>query len=170
MTSPAWWSSHVVSAAAGVEIVSSGGTATSLSEAGLSVTLVSDVTGAAEILGGRVKTLHPRIHGGILARRGDPDHQRQLEEQGIKPFELVVVNLYPFRRLWLRAMSRDEAIEQIDIGGPAMIRAAAKNQEFGGGSHESRPGTRRSPNRSRPVESNTKLGSLARSLFPYRRL
>jgi phosphoribosylaminoimidazolecarboxamide formyltransferase / IMP cyclohydrolase len=116
--------------AAGVELVASGGTATSLSEAGLPVTSVSDVTGAPELLGGRVKTLHPRIHAGILARRTDPEHQRQLEEQGIKPFELVVVNLYPFGETVAAGdVSVDEAIEQIDIGGPSLIRAAAKNHE-----------------------------------------
>ena len=118
---------------AGVEIVSSGGTAAALSDAGVAVTLVSDVTKAAEMLGGRVKTLHPSIHGGILARLSNPDHRRDLEAQGIEPFELVVVNLYPFEATVAdTSTSWDEAIEQIDIGGPAMIRAAAKNQEFVG--------------------------------------
>jgi phosphoribosylaminoimidazolecarboxamide formyltransferase/IMP cyclohydrolase len=117
-------------AAAGVELVASGGTAAALSGAGLPITPVSEVTGAPELLGGRVKTLHPRIHAGILARRADPEHLRQLEEQGIKPFELVVVNLYPFRETVSGDdVSVDDAIEQIDIGGPTLIRAAAKNHE-----------------------------------------
>ncbi len=118
---------------AGVEIVSSGGTAAALAKAGVSVTLVSDVTKAAEMLGGRVKTLHPSIHGGILARLSDPDHRRDLETHGIEPFELVVVNLYPFEAtVAVASTSWDEAIEQIDIGGPTMIRSAAKNQDFVG--------------------------------------
>jgi phosphoribosylaminoimidazolecarboxamide formyltransferase/IMP cyclohydrolase len=118
---------------AGVEIVSSGGTATALATAGIAVTLVSDVTKAAEMLGGRVKTLHPSIHGGILARLSDPEHRRDLDSLGIEPFELVVVNLYPFEEtVAVASTSWDEAIEQIDIGGPTMIRAAAKNQEFVG--------------------------------------
>jgi phosphoribosylaminoimidazolecarboxamide formyltransferase/IMP cyclohydrolase len=116
---------------AGVEIVSSGGTAAALSEAGLEVRLVSDVTMAAEMLGGRVKTLHPKIHGGILARLTDPDHRRDLDLHGIEPFELVVVNLYPFEATVAMASTAwDDAIEQIDIGGPTMIRSAAKNHEF----------------------------------------
>ena len=118
---------------AGVEIVSSGGTAATLAKAGVAVTLVSDITKAAEMLGGRVKTLHPSIHGGILARLSDPEHLRDLEVHGIEPFGLVVVNLYPFEATVAHAStSWDQAIEQIDIGGPAMIRAAAKNQEFVG--------------------------------------
>ena len=117
-------------AAAGVEIVSSGGTSSALTEAGVKVTPVSEVTGAPEMLGGRVKTLHPRIHAGILARSTDPDHGRQLEEHGIESFQLVVVNLYPFAETAARAgVSEEEVIEQIDIGGPALIRAAAKNRE-----------------------------------------
>ncbi|HEU4749847.1 MAG TPA: bifunctional phosphoribosylaminoimidazolecarboxamide formyltransferase/IMP cyclohydrolase [Acidimicrobiia bacterium] len=117
-------------AAAGVEIVSSGGTSSALTEAGVKVTPVSEVTGAPEMLGGRVKTLHPRIHAGILARSTDPDHGRQLEEHGIESFQLVVVNLYPFAETAARAgVSEEEVIEQIDIGGPALIRAAAKNYE-----------------------------------------
>jgi phosphoribosylaminoimidazolecarboxamide formyltransferase/IMP cyclohydrolase len=117
----------------GVEIVSSGGTAAALAEAGLPVTLVSDVTKAAEMLGGRVKTLHPSIHGGILARLSDPEHRRDLDTHGIEPFELVVVNLYPFEAtVAVATTSWEEAIEQIDIGGPTMIRSAAKNQDFVG--------------------------------------
>jgi len=115
-------------AAAGVEIVSSGGTARALQAAGIPVVAVSEVTGAPEILGGRVKTLHPAIHGGILADPSDPGHRRDLEEQGISPFQLVVCNLYPFAATASRATaSPAEVVEQIDIGGPAMIRAAAKN-------------------------------------------
>ena len=112
----------------GVEIVSSGGTANALSDAGIAVTKVSDVTGAPEILGGRVKTLHPKIHGGILADRRNEEHVLQLEEQGIEPFDLVVCNLYPFERTVAHpSVTEDDAVEQIDIGGPAMVRAAAKN-------------------------------------------
>jgi len=111
-----------------VEIVSSGGTAAALSEAGIEVMKVPDVTGAPEILGGRVKTLHPKIHGGILADRRNSDHVRQLEEQGITAIDLVVCNLYPFERTIAHpSVTEDDAVEQIDIGGPAMVRAAAKN-------------------------------------------
>ena len=113
---------------AGVEIVSSGGTAAALSAAGLAVQKVSDVTGAPEILGGRVKTLHPKIHGGILADRRVPGHLDELKEQGIEPIDLVVCNLYPFEKTIAKeGVDEDEAVEQIDIGGPAMVRAAAKN-------------------------------------------
>jgi len=112
----------------GYQLLSSGGTAKVLEQAGLPVTRVSDHTGAPEILGGRVKTLHPKVHGGILARRGDSAHQADLEQQGIPLIDLVVVNLYPFRETTARPdVSWDQAIEQIDIGGPAMVRAAAKN-------------------------------------------
>ena len=112
----------------GYQLLSSGGTAKVLEQAGLPVTRVSDHTGAPEILGGRVKTLHPKVHGGILARRGDPAHQVDLEQHRIPLIDLVVVNLYPFRETIARPdVSWDEAIEQIDIGGPAMVRAAAKN-------------------------------------------
>ena len=115
-------------AGAGIEIISSGGTAASLIEAGVNVTRVADVTGAPEMLGGRVKTLHPKIHGGILADRRNPDHIRELEEAGIGPIDLVVVNLYPFQEtIAAPDVTEDDAIEQIDIGGPAMVRAAAKN-------------------------------------------
>jgi phosphoribosylaminoimidazolecarboxamide formyltransferase/IMP cyclohydrolase len=110
------------------EIVSSGGTASHLREAGLPVTDVAAVTGFAELLDGRVKTLHPRIHAGILADRGRPNHRQQLIAAGIDPFELVVVNLYPFAAAAARAgIGTDELIEEIDIGGPALLRAAAKN-------------------------------------------
>ncbi|MGQ9557771.1 MAG: bifunctional phosphoribosylaminoimidazolecarboxamide formyltransferase/IMP cyclohydrolase [Desulfurispora sp.] len=113
----------------GFEIVSTGGTARALREAGVEVTYVSDVTGFPEILDGRVKTLHPRVHGGILARR-TPPHLEQLAANGIAPIDLVAVNLYPFRQTVARPdVTLDEAIENIDIGGPAMVRAAAKNHE-----------------------------------------
>ncbi len=106
----------------GVELVSSGGTATALADAGIPVTAVEDVTGAPEMLDRRVKTLHPKIHGGLLADRGKEAHRADLEQHGIQPFDLVVSNLYPF-------LERPE-IETIDIGGPAMTRAAAKNHEW----------------------------------------
>ena len=111
----------------GAEIISTGGTAKALREAGLPVTYVSEVTGFPEILDGRVKTLHPRVHAGILALRNDR-HLSQLAEHGIAPIDLVAVNLYPFRETVARAgVTLEEAVENIDIGGPAMIRAAAKN-------------------------------------------
>lgn len=112
----------------GYQLLSSGGTAKVLEEAGLPVTRVADHTGAPEILGGRVKTLHPRVHGGILAKRADASHQTDLEQQQIAPIDVVVVNLYPFRETVAKPdVSWDQAIENIDIGGPAMVRAAAKN-------------------------------------------
>jgi phosphoribosylaminoimidazolecarboxamide formyltransferase / IMP cyclohydrolase len=111
----------------GFEIISTGGTARALTEAGVKVVPVSEVTGAPEILGGRVKTLHPKIHGGILADLGDPDHVEQLVEQDIGPIDLVCINLYPFEETVAGGAPEKEAIEQIDIGGPAMLRAAAKN-------------------------------------------
>ncbi|MCW2507811.1 MAG: purH [Modestobacter sp.] len=114
-------------AAAGVELVSTGATAARIAAAGLPVTPVEQVTGFPECLDGRVKTLHPAVHAGILADRRKPDHVRQLEELGIAPFDLVVVNLYPFSDTVASGASPDECIEQIDIGGPAMVRAAAKN-------------------------------------------
>ncbi|MBW4581832.1 MAG: bifunctional phosphoribosylaminoimidazolecarboxamide formyltransferase/IMP cyclohydrolase [Tildeniella nuda ZEHNDER 1965/U140] len=112
----------------GFDLISSGGTAQTLKAAGLPVTKVSDYTGSPEILGGRVKTLHPRIHGGILAQRDVPQDLADLDAQQIRPIELVVVNLYPFEQTIAKPnVSLTEAIEQIDIGGPAMIRASAKN-------------------------------------------
>jgi phosphoribosylaminoimidazolecarboxamide formyltransferase / IMP cyclohydrolase len=111
----------------GVEIVSSGGTAGTLRNAGVAVTAVEDVTGFPEMLEGRVKTMHPTIHAGILADRRKPEHEAQLAERGIEPFDLVVVNLYPFRETVASGASEDDVIEKIDIGGPAMVRAAAKN-------------------------------------------
>ncbi len=114
--------------AQGYALLSSGGTAAALAAAGLPVTKVAEHTGAPEILGGRVKTLHPRIHGGILARRDDPAHRADLEAQGITTIDVVVVNLYPFRATVADpAVSWETAIETINIGGPAMVRAAAKN-------------------------------------------
>lgn len=114
--------------ALGIRLLSTGGTARTLQEAGLPVTGVSEHTGFPEILDGRVKTLHPRIHAGILARQDDPQHQRTLAEHGIPPIGLVVVNLYPFQQTVSReGVALEEAVEQIDIGGPTMVRAAAKN-------------------------------------------
>ena len=113
---------------AGVMLVSSGGTATALANAGIPVTPVPEVTGAPEILDGRVKTLHPKIHGGILADRRKQTHLDEMAEQGIEPIDLVVCNLYPFERTVAHpSVTEEDAIEQIDIGGPAMVRAAAKN-------------------------------------------
>ncbi|MEL6495553.1 MAG: bifunctional phosphoribosylaminoimidazolecarboxamide formyltransferase/IMP cyclohydrolase [Cyanobacteria bacterium J06623_7] len=113
------------------EIISSGGTAKTLQAAGISVIKVSDYTGSPEILGGRVKTLHPRIHGGILARQDLPADLQELEANDISPFSLVVVNLYPFEQTIAQPnVSVTEAIEQIDIGGPTLIRAAAKNYHY----------------------------------------
>ena len=112
---------------AGVEIVSTGSTAKRIADAGVNVTEVADVTGFPEVLDGRVKTLHPRVHSGILADLRKDDHVRQLEDLDIEPFQLVVVNLYPFEETVASGASFDECVEQIDIGGPSMVRAAAKN-------------------------------------------
>jgi len=113
-----------------VEIVSTGSTAALLGREGIDVRAVSDVTGFPEILDGRVKTLHPRIHAGILAVRDNPDHQSQLARHGILPIDLVAVNLYPFADTVRRPdVTFQDVIENIDIGGPAMLRAAAKNFE-----------------------------------------
>jgi len=112
----------------GVKLLSTGGTAKLLRDAGLDVTDVSDYTGFPEMLDGRVKTLHPKVHGGILGRRDLPEHLSVLSEHGIPPIDLVVVNLYPFRETVAKpGCTLDDAIENIDIGGPAMVRAAAKN-------------------------------------------
>ena len=113
--------------AAGVALVSTGGSARAIADAGLPVTPVEQVTGFPECLDGRVKTLHPSIHGGLLADTRLPAHLQQIAELGIEPFDLVVVNLYPFRETVAAGASQDECVEQIDIGGPAMIRASAKN-------------------------------------------
>jgi phosphoribosylaminoimidazolecarboxamide formyltransferase/IMP cyclohydrolase len=117
-------------AARGIEIVSTGGTARLLREAGITVRDVSDLTGWPEMLGGRVKTLHPKVHGGILFRRGDPGDRRQTAEHQIAPIDLVVVNLYPFELTAAKPdLTAEELIENIDIGGPTMVRSAAKNFE-----------------------------------------
>jgi phosphoribosylaminoimidazolecarboxamide formyltransferase/IMP cyclohydrolase len=114
----------------GVEIISTGGTARSLREAGLDVVDISEVTDFPEMMDGRVKTLHPRVHGGLLALRDNPEHVAAMEQHGIKPIDMVVVNLYPFAETIRRpGVTREEAIEQIDIGGPSMIRSAAKNAQ-----------------------------------------
>lgn len=114
-------------AAAGVEIVSTGGTAAAIASYGVPVTEVERLTGFPECLDGRVKTLHPRVHAGLLADMTKPEHVAQLAELGVEPFQLVAVNLYPFRETVAAGASAAESVEQIDIGGPAMIRAAAKN-------------------------------------------
>ncbi|MGK5114206.1 MULTISPECIES: bifunctional phosphoribosylaminoimidazolecarboxamide formyltransferase/IMP cyclohydrolase [unclassified Geodermatophilus] len=116
-----------VLADAGVELVSTGATARRIADAGVPVTPVEQVTGFPECLDGRVKTLHPAVHAGILADRRRPEHEQQLDELGIAPFDLVVVNLYPFTETVASGATPDECVEQIDIGGPAMVRAAAKN-------------------------------------------
>ncbi len=118
-------------AALSVELVSTGGTARALADAGLTVTPVERVTGFPEMMDGRVKTLHPAIHGGILALRDNPDHAEAMRRHTIGPIDLVCVNLYPFERTIAKpGVARDEAVEQIDIGGPAMVRSAAKNHEW----------------------------------------
>ena len=114
-------------AEAGVEIVSTGSTASRIADAGVAVTRVEELTGFPECLDGRVKTLHPRVHAGILADRRLESHRSQLEELGVEPFDLVVVNLYPFTQTVASGAAQDDVIEQIDIGGPSMVRAAAKN-------------------------------------------
>ncbi|QOI99459.1 MAG: bifunctional phosphoribosylaminoimidazolecarboxamide formyltransferase/IMP cyclohydrolase [Phycisphaeraceae bacterium] len=115
----------------GVELISTGGTAKALADAGLNPTPIERVTGFPEVMDGRVKTLHPAVHGGLLARRDAPDHARAMQTHGIQPIDLVCVNLYPFESTIARAgVTRDEAVEQIDIGGPSMIRSAAKNHDW----------------------------------------
>ncbi|QDP39240.1 bifunctional phosphoribosylaminoimidazolecarboxamide formyltransferase/IMP cyclohydrolase [Radiobacillus deserti] len=112
----------------GYEVISTGGTLKQLQDAGVDAIAVSDVTGFDEILGGRVKTLHPVIHAGLLARRSDPEHVKQLEERNISPIDVVVVNLYPFKNTIAKPdVTQEDAIENIDIGGPTMLRSAAKN-------------------------------------------
>jgi len=114
----------------GIEIISTGGTATLLKENGIAVTLVEEVTGFPEMLDGRVKTLHPKIHAAILADRDNSEHMRQLDQHGIKPIDMVVVNLYPFEKTVADPnCTFEQAIEMIDIGGPCLLRAAAKNQK-----------------------------------------
>ena len=117
----------------GVRIISTGGTARVIRTAGIPVTSVDEVTGFPEILSGRVKSLHPKIHGALLAVRDDEDHMSQLRENGIEPIDLVVVNLYPFEKTIANEdVSIEEAIENIDIGGPTMLRSAAKNYRYVG--------------------------------------
>ena len=112
----------------GVEIISTGGTMKVLQQAGVPCTYVSDVTGTPEMMDGRVKTLNPKIHGGILAVRSNPQHMEDMKKNGIQPIDLVVVNLYPFEQTIAKPdVTEAEAIENIDIGGPAMVRASAKN-------------------------------------------
>ena len=117
--------------ALGIEIVSTGGTMKSLQEAGIPVIYISDVTGFPEMMDGRVKTLNPYIHGGILAVRDNPEHAAAMQEHGIVPIDLVVVNLYPFRQTIAKpGVTQEDAVENIDIGGPAMVRSAAKNFRY----------------------------------------
>ena len=114
----------------GYQIISSGGTAKALEEASIPVTRVADYTGAQEILGGRVKTLHPKVHGGILAKRKDQSHQNDLQQAKINNIDLVIVNLYPFETILKgKASTKKDLIENIDIGGITLLRAAAKNWE-----------------------------------------
>lgn len=117
-------------AARGVELVSTGGTAAALRDAGLAVRDVAEVTGFPEMMDGRVKTLHPKVHGGLLAVRDDPAHAGAMAEHGIGAIDLVVVNLYPFEATVAKGAGRDEVIENIDIGGPSMVRSAAKNHAY----------------------------------------
>ena len=115
----------------GWDIISTGGTAAALKAAGIPVQAVESVTKFPEMLDGRVKTLHPMVHGGLLGRRDNPVHLRAMEEHGITPIDLVAVNLYPFRATISQPdVSFEDAIENIDIGGPSMLRSAAKNHEF----------------------------------------
>ena len=111
----------------GVELVSTGGTRAALTEAGLAAREISDLTGFPELLDGRIKTLHPKVHGGLLAIRENPEHEAMMLAHGIAPIDLLVVNLYPFEAAIERGASFADCIENIDIGGPAMIRAGAKN-------------------------------------------
>ena len=114
----------------GVELLSTGGSAKTLREAGLDVKDVAEVTGFPEMMDGRVKTLHPMVHGGLLALRDNDDHLAAMDQHGIGPIDLLVVNLYPFEETVAKGADYDTSIENIDIGGPAMIRAAAKNHAF----------------------------------------
>ena len=115
----------------GVELISTGGTMQQLKAAGIPVISVSEITGFPEMMDGRVKTLHPKVHGGILAIRDNPEHVGAMKAHGITGIDLVVVNLYPFRETIAKPdVTREEAIENIDIGGPSMVRAAAKNYKY----------------------------------------
>src|SRR3954449_4319654 len=113
----------------GIELISTGGTARAIADAGLKVKDVSDLTGFPEMMDGRVKTLHPKVHGGLLAIRGNDEHAEAMKTHGIAPIDLLVVNLYPFEATVERGAPFNDCIENIDIGGPAMIRAASKNHE-----------------------------------------
>jgi phosphoribosylaminoimidazolecarboxamide formyltransferase/IMP cyclohydrolase len=115
----------------GVEILSTGGTARALREGGLSVTDISDYTQFPEMMDGRVKTLHPKVHGGLLGLRDNPEHVKMMEQHGIKTIDMVVVNLYQFEKTVAKdGVTLDEAIENIDIGGPSMLRSSAKNFKY----------------------------------------
>lgn len=115
----------------GVQVLSTGGTAKALREGGISVTDISDYTGFPEMMDGRVKTLHPRVHGGLLGLRDNPEHVKMMKVQGIKPIDMVIVNLYQFEKTVAKeGVTLDEAIENIDIGGPSMLRSSAKNFKY----------------------------------------
>ncbi|BAU23981.1 IMP cyclohydrolase [Caldimicrobium thiodismutans] len=114
----------------GIEIISTGGTAKTIKEGGVKVTDISELTGFPEILGGRVKTLHPMVHGGLLFKRDDKEHVETVQRMGIKPIDLVVVNLYAFDKVVSQKGDLDTAIENIDIGGPTLLRASAKNFKY----------------------------------------
>src|SRR2546428_2754510 len=116
-------------AALGIEILATGGTASLLAKEGIKVLQVTDSTGAPEMFGGRVKTLPPKVHGGILARRKLAGDQADMQRQGIQPIDLAVVNLYPFREAAAKGLPYEEVIENIDIGGPSMVRSAAKTAD-----------------------------------------
>src|SRR6201995_3629223 len=113
----------------GIELISTGGTAKAIADAGLKVRDVSDLTGFPEMMDGRVKTLHPKVHGGLLAIRGNAEHAQSMKDHGFAPIDLLVVNLYPFEATVESGAAFEDCIENIDIGGPAMIRAAAKNHD-----------------------------------------
>ena len=116
---------------AGYEIISTGGTKKALDAAGLKTIGISEVTGFPEIMDGRVKTLHPKVHGGLLAIRDNEKHQQEMRENGIEPIDMIVVNLYPFKQTIEKpGVTYEDAIENIDIGGPTMLRSAAKNHKF----------------------------------------
>src|SRR5215813_4602867 len=117
-------------AKAGVELISTGGTAKALRDAGLTVKDVSEHTGFPEMMDGRVKTLHPMVHGGLLAVRDNAEHAQAMADHAIGAIDLVVVNLYPFQQSVAKGADRDEVIENIDIGGPSMVRSAAKNHAY----------------------------------------
>lgn len=114
----------------GVDILSTGGTAKLLRDSGIAVTEVSDYTGFPEMMDGRVKTLHPKIHGALLGLRDNPEHVAAMQKHGIIPIDMVVINLYPFKQTIAKGCTLEEAIENIDIGGPAMLRSSAKNYKY----------------------------------------